>query len=78
MGESRARLETTERPSPFVYFFVKVYSVAANTFVEGVRQPVYAVIVGVGGGADPAQPLPHHVHADAVHEVHHATWGWPR
>jgi hypothetical protein len=46
MGESRARLETTERPSPFVYFFVKVYSVAANTFIEGVRQPVYAAIVG--------------------------------
>jgi ABC-type transport system involved in multi-copper enzyme maturation permease subunit len=46
MGESRARLETTERPSPFVYFCVKVYSVAANTFIEGVRQPVYAAIVG--------------------------------
>jgi hypothetical protein len=46
MGESRARLEPMERPSPFVYFIVKVYSVAANTFVEGVRQPVYAAIVG--------------------------------
>jgi hypothetical protein len=46
MGESRARLVTMERPSPFVYFLVKVYSVAANTFVEAVRQPVYAVIVG--------------------------------
>ena len=46
MGESRARLETMERPSPVVYFLVKVYSVAANTFVEGVRQPVYGAIVG--------------------------------
>jgi len=46
MGESRARLEPMERPSPFVYFIVKVYSVAANTFVEGFRQPVYAAIVG--------------------------------
>ena len=31
MGESRARLEPTERPSPVVYFLIKVYSVAANT-----------------------------------------------
>jgi len=46
MGESRARLEPTERPSPFVYFLVKVYSVAANTFIEGIRQPVYGAIVG--------------------------------
>ena len=46
MGESRAGLETMERPSPFVYFLVKVYSVAANTFIEGVRQPVYGAIVG--------------------------------
>ena len=45
MGESVTRLDVTERPSPFVYFFVKVYAVAANTFVEGIRQPVYAVIV---------------------------------
>ena len=28
-----------EHPSPVVYFAVKVYSVAANTFVEFVRQP---------------------------------------
>jgi hypothetical protein len=46
MGESRARVETTERPSPFVYFFVKVCAVAGNTFAEGVRQPVYGAIVG--------------------------------
>jgi len=37
--------EGGERPSAVVYFIVKVYSVAANTFVEAVRQPVFAVIV---------------------------------
>ncbi len=36
----------TRRSSP-AFFFVKVYSVAANTFVESVRQPAFALIVGV-------------------------------
>ena len=35
-----------ERTPPGVHFLVKVYSVAANTFLEGVRQPVFAVILG--------------------------------
>ena len=34
-----------EQPSPIVHFIVKVWSIAANTFVESVRQPVYAVIL---------------------------------
>lgn len=39
-------LGARERPSAFFGFFVKVYAIAANTFVESVRQPVFAVIVG--------------------------------
>jgi hypothetical protein len=35
-----------ERQSPILYFLVKVYSIAANTFLESIRQPVFAVIVG--------------------------------
>ena len=36
-----------EHPSPVVYFAVKVYSVAANTFVECVRQPIFAIIIAI-------------------------------
>ena len=35
-----------ERTSPVAHFLVKVYAVAANTFLESIRQPVYAVILG--------------------------------
>jgi len=38
--------DETRRSSP-AYFFVKIYSVAGNTFLESVRQPAFAVIVGV-------------------------------
>ena len=77
MGESGAGLETMERPSPVVYFLVKVYSVAANTFVEGVRQPVYGAIVGCGGRDDPGSP---YVTMFTMMRVRSssATWGWPR
>ena len=33
------------RSSPVVYFLVRLYAVATNTLLEGVRQPVYAVIL---------------------------------
>ena len=42
---TRAR-NAPERPSRIVYFLVKVYSIAANTLVESIRQPVFAVIIG--------------------------------
>ncbi len=35
-----------ERRSPVLYFLVKVLSIAGNTFLESIRQPVFAVIVG--------------------------------
>ena len=47
MGESRGGFAPAERIALPLHFLLKVYSVAANTFVEGVRQPVYAILVGV-------------------------------
>ncbi len=47
MAIGRSRLTGADSPSSLVYFLSKVYSVAANTFVEAVRQPVFAVILGV-------------------------------
>jgi len=51
MDRGRGRpVSGKERPSPLAYFFVKVYSIAANTFLESVRQPVFAVIVASAVG----------------------------
>ena len=43
---SRSIAATAERRSAPVYFVLKVYAIAANTFVESIRQPVYGVIIG--------------------------------
>jgi len=48
MSVNRYRVNaTTERPSALLYFIAKVYAVAANTFVESIRQPVYGVVLGL-------------------------------
>lgn len=47
---------TTERPSALLYFLIKVYSIAANTFVESVRQPVFAVIVAAAAALIAVSP----------------------
>ncbi len=48
MSGNRYRVSaTTERPSALLYFIAKVYAVAANTFVESIRQPVYGVVLGL-------------------------------
>ena len=38
---------TRERPAAIVGFVSKIYAIAANTFVESIRQPVFAVIVAI-------------------------------
>lgn len=51
MARTYARVEAAgELPSPFVHFIVKVYSIAANTFVESVRQPIFAIILALAVG----------------------------
>ena len=47
---SKALVGVTEPQSGALYFFTRLYAVAVNTFVECIRQPVYAVIVGFAGG----------------------------
>gem|GEM_PF-97033 len=48
MSVNRYRVNaTTERPSALLYFIAKVYAIAANTFVESIRQPVYGVVLGL-------------------------------
>ncbi len=48
MSANRYRVNAAiERPSALLYFFAKVYAIAANTFVESIRQPIYGVVLGL-------------------------------
>ena len=47
---SRALAEFREPQTGFLYFLNRLFAVAANTFVESIRQPVYAVIIGSAVG----------------------------